>query len=195
MTLQTLSDTYVPLHTYRYRPVRPSRIADFAGGGGQAAAAMSRELRQYPLEFHLTEAQRQTFDRFLADHGYGTTTFLWKDLKDFTRSGATGLVELTPAGDGATTRFHLPKLGEYGGDYFESASIAAFVNSVSTAISASDVDGRWIEFAAAPASSAVVTINYEYLRRVRQAQPIEWPEPVFENWPIALLLEERILDG
>lgn len=188
MPLQVWTPSVNPRHTYSYRDERPAVVAPFIGGGRQASSRASRAVRTWPLEFRFTAAQRLTEEAFLRAHGFGATSFLYKDLKDFARTGE--LVTLTlVSGD----TYALPDTGEYGGDYpIDNANLQMYDDGVEAAHASVDTDARTITLSATP--GGVVTADYDYYRRVVQAEPVDWGEPVYGYWfPVRIALAEVLI--
>lgn len=190
MALAVLSATYVPLHPYHYGDERPVLVARMSGGAEQRAATLSRRLRTYRLGFRTVAATRLAIDDFFEARGYSLESFLWKDLKDYARTGVT----LVPAvGDGAETVFSLPKTGINGGDYpIDQASTLLKVAGVSVGANRTvQTDARTITATGgAPAGGAAITADYEYYKRVRLDGTVQWAEPVFGVFTTEISLVE-----
>lgn len=176
MALSVFTET-PPLHPYTWELYRPALVADFAGGGEQRVALLSRELRRYVLRFRRTAAQRLAFDAFFRGVGWSVTSFLWQDLKDYERgSGSPGLVPLTLV---SGTTWALPDTGEYGGDYpIDDANCLVWDDSPSArTVTAVDTDARTITVSANGTGNLMA--DYHYYRRVRLGGPYSWNEPVY----------------
>lgn len=172
--------TYTPLHPYGFGDDRPAVVARMSGGGEQRAAALSRELRSWTLRFRVTAANRSAIDTFLRARGYTLESFLWKDLKDYQRTGVA-----IGTGDGSTTAFVLPKTGEYGGDYPLTTGDQLY-SAGSPVAGGATTDTRTMTYSVAPAGAAALTADYEFYRRVRLAERYEWSEPVFNVFETTL---------
>jgi uncharacterized protein (TIGR02217 family) len=184
MALAVLSASYVPLHPYDYGDERPSVVARMSGGAEQRAASLSRKLRTYTLRFRTTAATRLALDTFFEARGYTVESFLWKDLKDYTRTGVA-----IGTGDGATTAFVLPKTGTYGGDYPLTSGVQLYSAGSPVAGSAT-TDTRTLTYNAAPAGAAALTADYSFYKRVRLLDRFTWSEPVFGVFETVLVLVE-----
>lgn len=187
MSLAVLSASYAPIHPYGYEDDRPVVVARMAGGASeQRATTASRKLRRYTLRFRTTAATRLALDAFFEARGYTAESFLWKDLKDYSRTGIT----LSPAtGNGVATVFTIPTTGMYGGDYpIDQAGTLLKVAGVSVTRTV-QTDARTLTAAAAPGASAI-TADYEFYKRVRLAGPYSWSEPVYGIFDTTLVLQE-----
>jgi len=182
-----------PLHPYSWEIDLPVQVAEFAGGGEQRAAMLSRALRRYSLRFRRTEAQRLAFDAFFLSVGWRSTSFLWTDLKDSTRgSGSPGLVPLELV---SGTTWRLPQTGQFGGDYpIDDANVLVWDSAVSArTVSSVDTDARTITVTANGAGGLLA--DYHYHRRVRLQDPYAWNEPAFGVFFTEIGLLEVIPNG
>lgn len=186
MALAVLSATYVPLHPYGYGDDRPVVVARMSGGAEQRAASLSRKLRAYTLRFRTTAANRLAIDAFFEARGYQAESFLWKDLKDYARTG----ISPTPStGNGVATVFTIPKTGTHGGDYPIDDANALLKVAGSPVTKTVQTDARTMTAAAAPGASAI-TMDYHFYKRVRLAGAYEWSEPVYGVFEATLRLAE-----
>ena len=187
MTLQVLSATYVPLHPYDFGDDRPTVVARMSGGAEQRAASLSRKLRTYTLRFRTTAATRLALDTFFEARGYTLESFLWKDLKDYARTG----VAPTPAtSDGAQTVFTIPLTGVYGGDYPIDDANAILYRAGVAATKTVQTDARTMTAAVAPLTGGAMTMAYHFYKRVRLAERYDWSEPIFGVFETAMRLVE-----
>lgn len=186
MTLQIFAET--PLHPYAWETSRPVLKASMAGGGEQRASLLSRALTRWTLRFRGNDAKRETIDAFFEARGWTLESFLWQDLKRYTRTGiAIG------TGDGLETTFALPSTGLYGGDY-PAAPFQLYAAAAPVAGTV-DTDARSFTYAAPPAAAAALTVDYAYLRRVKLDGPYTWTEPVFGVYFTELVLVEIPADA
>lgn len=184
MPLAVLSATYVPLHPYGYGDDRPTVVARMSGGAEQRAASLSRKMRSYTLGFRTTAATRLAIDAFFEARGYSLESFLWKDLKDFARTGIS-----IGTGNGSTTAYIMPLTGQYGGDYPLTTSLQLYSAGAPVAGTAA-TDTRTLTYNAAPANGAALTADYQFYKRVRLVDRFEWSEPVFGVFETTLRLQE-----
>lgn len=173
MALAVFSANYTPLHPYTFGDDRPKVVARMAGGAEQRAATLSRPLRTYRLLLLRQASDRAAIDTFFATAGIGVTSFLWKDLKDYTR---TGVVPSPATSDGVQTVFTLPKTGIYGGDYPVDDGNAILYRAGVAATKTVQTDARTMTASVAPLTGGAMTMDYHYYRRVVLDQPYRWVE-------------------
>lgn len=185
--------TWTPAHPYTTRLRRRVAAVRFAGSEAEQRLALSsRTLRSWSLNFHVDAASgyREAINSFLIARGMSHESFLWRDLRDYQRTG----VALTPASDGVTLSFALPATGDEAGDYpINDAHVKLYRAAVLNAGTLSaNTDGRLIVTDAAPAGGgAAMTADYWYYRRVRLAQEyVEWSEDVYGVFRTTLEFEE-----
>lgn len=186
MALAIFSASYTPLQPYGFGDDRPFVVAKLSGGAEQRAAVLSRPLRTFRILLKKLATDREAIDAFFAARGVRIESFLWKDLKDYARTGVT----LVPSpGDGATTAFSLPKTGTYAGDYpIDQAGTLLKVAGASVTRTV-QTDARTLTAAVAPGASAI-TADYEYYRRVVLDQPYRWDERAYGHFWTELALRE-----
>lgn len=171
MALAVFSASYTPLHPYTFGDDRPKVVARMSGGAEQRAATLSRPLRTYRLLLMRQSSDRAAIDTFFATAGYGVTSFLWKDLQDYARTGITP----TPAtSDGANAVFTIPLTGLYGGDYPIDDGNAILYRAGVAATKTVQTDARTMTAAVAPLTGGAMTMDYQFYRRVVLDQPYRW---------------------
>lgn len=186
MSLAVWTSTWVPLHPYGSGDSRPTVVARMSGGGEQRASVLSRELRRYEMRFRVTTTVKQAIAAFFTARGQTLESFLFKDLKDYARTGVTP----SPAtGNGVATVFTLPLTGTYAGDYPIDDGNAILKAGGSPVTKTVQTDARTMTAAAAPGASAI-TMDYHYYRRVRLESAFAWSEPIYGVWEASFALVE-----
>lgn len=109
----------------------------------------------------LTDNDARVLMGFVAARKGGYEPFLWLDAEDYHEQG----IILPKVSSGLYQA--VMKMGDYVEpvEYIENVSV--YVNGTKQAASKYSVDGGYIRFVTAPASSATVTADYDYYWRVR----------------------------
>lgn len=185
--------TWTPAHPYTYRNRRRVSAIRFAGSEAEQRVQLSsRALRRWTLPFHVSAASgyREAIDAFLLARGLGAESFLWRDLRDYARTG----VSVSPTSDGATLAFALPTTGEEAGDYPVNDSNVKLYRAgvLNGGTLSAGTDARTIITTSAPAGGgAAMTADYWFYKRVRLAvEEYEWSEAVYGVFRTTLEFEE-----
>lgn len=189
MPLLIYPATPPPIHPSAHRDDDPTIIVAFAGSSGeQRASRTGRKLRTYHLRYRTTNTRRAILDAFFESVRQSATSFLFKDLNDYTRTGIT----LEPAtSDGVVTAFSLPTTGQYAGDYpVDDANAKLYRAGVLVTGTTTQVDARTITKSPAPSAGGAMTADYHYYRRVRLVDPPTWEHAPYGVWACDLSLVE-----
>lgn len=189
MTLAVFSASYVPLQPYTYEDDRPAVAAQMSGGPSQRATVISRKVRSYVLGFKVLEATRLAIDAFFEARGYTVESFLWKDLKDYAR---TGVVPSPATSNGVATVFTIPLTGTYGGDYPIDDANAILYRAGVAATKTVQTDARTMTASVAPLTGGAMTMDYHYYRRVHLAERFRWSEAAYGHFRTTLRFEEVV---
>lgn len=187
MALAVLSATYVPLQPYVYEDDQPAVTAQMSGGPAQRAAVLSRKRRSYVLGFKVLEAGRLAIDAFFEARRFTVESFLWKDLKDYAR---TGVVPSPATSDGVVTVFTIPTTGTYGGDYPIDDANAILYRAGVIATKTVQTDARTMTASVAPLTGGAMTMAYHYYRRVSLAERYRWSEAAYGHFRTSIRLTE-----
>lgn len=165
MVLQVLT---VPIYRagYRNKPIDSTLKVQFGGGTTQRGQNLSRRLHSFSVPVRLDADGWAPILAFGEAHGTHKS-FLWQGVEDWEKvrlDAVNGLVPLDGVVDGVNKVFTLPKINQFGGDYFDPATLHVFVDAVEVTIDTSDRDTRTITLDAGPVVQP--RANYEFHRRV-----------------------------
>jgi hypothetical protein len=189
VSLAIFPTTPPAIHPYGYEDDDAALIVKMAGSAlEQRSSLYGRKLRTYHLRYRTTASNRATLDAFFLARRFTAESFLYRDLKDYARTG----VAVVPAtSDGIVTAFALPTSGVYAGDYpIDDAHAILYRAGVSVGTITVQTDARTLTRSPAPSAGGAMTADYWYYRRVRLLDRFAWAEPVYGTFEADFALVE-----